>query len=1004
MTNEFPQDLRDHLFGREGDINHLQVRSHRNGLTVIRARPMMGKTSAINEVGRRLIEEGALVGYHESTGAEASLLLRAVSDLYTRWLSDASMLQQALSLWERHKDSAIPKVGKYLGKLFEKIAKPISEALGSIVSATFDELASAQDDLKNGGLSLPSLPYDQALSLITIVAKLSGRRVVLILDAWEKAPSARFEYLTLEFYLKHQASWPPTHFFLLLREPDVQFASQPEASALAASLCKGFPAAATHQLEQIDLSESAEARRLVEYLQKTVPATNNCLPPAILALVDGFPGVISSWTSEVNLSSMLSFEDLQRQAVDAHNYRYPEFDVLLPRVGESRRLLAARLAFFPNFNLPAWAVFRETVFAEHPVTDFDGLVDDKVLADSDLPTFGHDTRHAAALSWFTINQPATIRRLGEQLIEKMAEYVTGGDELSAPYIGALAACLPSVIVAKLGQKSRFLCEAAWFLIAGDDGSMQVDVAKLVSDAEMSSAGARFLIGTAGLNQGIRHALKGEYHAAITAYSSILSIASLGVELKALALINRASAKEHEREFESAIEDCDLACAISDLSSELIARANFNRGIILEKVGQFAQAVTAYSTVIQTKDLPPNLIAQALINRGGAETSRGNINAAINDYTTVISEPIAQPHQIASSRINRAVAHNRVGNYHLAIADSDTVLESSVISIADRAIALNNRGIAKNHLGDWKSAIADYTEAIRLPDVPNEQKARNLESRGIAQAQHDHNPDAIADFTAALEIQNLPVQLKAEILVNRGVSYVVAHKPDLALMDYSAVVAMDTAPPSEAAKAYRYRGNVFMRAEQWQNAIEDYTAAVDVNGASTEQIKAAIYARAEARERRLDFVGAVADYEETIRAKDATAVQVAHSRVRIGMILARANRLDESLQYFTNVIDGTGSPPEQVMDALFNRGVTLANLGQIDQAETDYTAVAQSAGASAPQRALALVNRGVLKSSRGDNMGAIEDYTAVLQMEGAPEKQIEKARMNLNNRLAELNRR
>ncbi|WNC95555.1 hypothetical protein RI103_39545 (plasmid) [Paraburkholderia sp. FT54] len=39
----------------------------------------------------------------------------------------------------------------------------------------------------------------------------SGRRIVLMLDAWEKSPSLRSELATLESYLQHPEQWPHTN-------------------------------------------------------------------------------------------------------------------------------------------------------------------------------------------------------------------------------------------------------------------------------------------------------------------------------------------------------------------------------------------------------------------------------------------------------------------------------------------------------------------------------------------------------------------------------------------------------------------------------------------------------------------------------------------------------------------------------------------------------------------------------------------------------------------------
>ena len=44
--------------------------------------------------------------------------------------------------------------------------------------------------------------------LVSALAKISGRRIVMIFDAWEKAGDAVREQDFLDTYLKHREDWP----------------------------------------------------------------------------------------------------------------------------------------------------------------------------------------------------------------------------------------------------------------------------------------------------------------------------------------------------------------------------------------------------------------------------------------------------------------------------------------------------------------------------------------------------------------------------------------------------------------------------------------------------------------------------------------------------------------------------------------------------------------------------------------------------------------------------
>ena len=82
----------------------------------------MGKTWLLHELGRRLSEwHGFLVGYHESKGQTPDHLLRCVSDLYSRWLADASNVEQAKSLWKRHRSRLFVGAGQAVGRLFAAV-------------------------------------------------------------------------------------------------------------------------------------------------------------------------------------------------------------------------------------------------------------------------------------------------------------------------------------------------------------------------------------------------------------------------------------------------------------------------------------------------------------------------------------------------------------------------------------------------------------------------------------------------------------------------------------------------------------------------------------------------------------------------------------------------------------------------------------------------------------------------------------------------------------------
>ena len=259
MARELP-DRRDRLFGREGDLARLLNRARFRGLTAVVARPQMGKSWLLTELARRLGTEHDpphLVGFAELFGETPDLLLRAVVDLYARWLADAGCWQQAKKVWQNEKANLLPSFAKTVAKIFGEIADPAVKGVAVVVEEAITGLLAADERLRTGGLQLPTLSYQQARDLVGSVAQVSGRPIALFLDQWEKSPDVSLESKTLDSFLRHRDDWPGCHFFVALRPDQPAFDT---VRRLAASL----PGPATlYDLEGMDLDEEAEQRRLV---------------------------------------------------------------------------------------------------------------------------------------------------------------------------------------------------------------------------------------------------------------------------------------------------------------------------------------------------------------------------------------------------------------------------------------------------------------------------------------------------------------------------------------------------------------------------------------------------------------------------------------------------------------------------------------------------------------------------------------------------------------------
>jgi hypothetical protein len=185
----------------------------------------------LEELARRLSKQGSVfstggfpsivtnarchVGRWESTGGQDDLLLRVAVDLYTRWLSDSTYWEQVRVYYELKKSDLVGKVGETVGAIFEEVSKNIHlKSVGDLVKSTLDGLASANRDLKSGGLPLAPLQADQARDLLQIVHNVTQSPAVLIVDQWEKSGDFDEELNLFDGFLRHLGEWPPCHIFL----------------------------------------------------------------------------------------------------------------------------------------------------------------------------------------------------------------------------------------------------------------------------------------------------------------------------------------------------------------------------------------------------------------------------------------------------------------------------------------------------------------------------------------------------------------------------------------------------------------------------------------------------------------------------------------------------------------------------------------------------------------------------------------------------------------------
>ena len=487
-------DRTERLFGRAGDAERLCTRVRHTGLTAIVGRPMMGKSWLLEEVARQLAADIApyhLVGFSRSYGNPDSLL-RAVSDLYQRWLADDRGWQTVRMAWTQQKDRLLPAFVGFLGKLakdFPGLPKPA----GAAIDEALKGLVAVRDALQSGGLSLPPLPYDQARELLASVATISGRPLVLLMDQWEAAPNPTAEALPLRQFLRDAEAWPTCHIILATSTQNAP------AVAAARKLAQTYPGyAGISELTEMAL-DAPEQRRLGDFVRGRLPAVWDMTDAGLAAMIEGYPGVLYRWTSGDTVERMRGREDLAAAAREAQDLSFPELKELLDALEGERLRAAVRIALLPMLqDRSAWTALRQHVLASLPPDVLDRLRQASVLQSVNPPGFGHAKRAEAALRRLQGWNGATVASEAECLILALAGSIRRIDETALFPASALHALLKVAVASELGALPRAICESAATMFGERLGSSPRLFAD-ARDATLLDPGVLFVLATGLLN-------------------------------------------------------------------------------------------------------------------------------------------------------------------------------------------------------------------------------------------------------------------------------------------------------------------------------------------------------------------------------------------------------------------------------------------------------------------------------------------------------------------------
>lgn len=871
----------EQIFGREADLQWLLQRAHEPGLTVLVGRPLMGKTWTMLELARRLIEHGPyLVGYHEYKGGEASHLLYAVANLYENWLNDSTMLQQAVSLWQQYKDQLVPRVAKFVGPLFSEVikARGAPGAVGEAVKAAFDRLADAATQLKTGGLDLPALPYDQARSLVHLVATVSKRRPMLMLDGWEKSGAQRDEYTTLQSFLKHTDQWNGTHLFLTLREALLPGEHDNLSLQYVEDLQRYSRRVAIRPLAVMDLQDRHEVARMGQFLRLRIPAASGVTDVRFCQLISGYPGVIDFWLHAAERSEVQSSADLETLAQQAQSNLYAELEGLLGALSDSERDFASQLAVLPRLNAFTWRVLRPILPVQSDALTLDRLLNRGLLEPGDGPHFGHDTRHRAVRQSFARLFRHSFTELAEQTVAGLAAHCTNTNQRAPTCLQSLAASHELTEFITFDPRLDCLVSAARSVFRDDQGICSDQFMSAHRVAAKLSPGATSLVSMGLLHRALRLARDEDgTRSGLVELEAALALPGIPDWSVSMALYNRGIIRGGQGDFSGAMKDCTAVLEMEATPPEFRARAQYNLGNSRRQQGDIDGALKEFTAVISQAECPAEPRTKALIARGEIAEEQENFASALADYTAALEVTGISVNELTWAYCKRGRVHKEQGNQAAAHADFEAVIQRADAPAREVATALSHRAALRMEGGEISQARDDIDAILLLNEVTPYRRAAALYNRGTIKELQGDIAGALSDYAAVIELPDAPVDFLAMAWINCGVIQYERGDYVDSLGAYTAALRLPEISAEHRALARRNCGVVNDLLGNVEGALKDYTSVIETPGAPASEIAVSLYNRAEIRARQNDLAAACKDVRRCMDLHGAPDVVIVKAR-------------------------------------------------------------------------------------------------------------------------------
>ena len=439
---------------RQEELKSLEGRLKNVGMTGVTGRAQQGKTRLLEELCNRLRssnvvgpntaeETRPLVGFVELQSEVQDAMLRVVSDLYTNWAASAQFKDRAGVYRKRLKEYSDEGSAWGMGVLGDFISGQIDNAEGPVAGggvarALISKAITPFQQMRSGGMQLPTLGVDRARELLSALHAITNRPAVLIFDQWDRSPDVDREFDQIKSFLDHIANWSPCHVIVSARAGTT-------ASDLIEQIARDYARADLLKLGPILFDTPRDLRCVIDALAVECVVTSELSEQDLIDCVDGNPAVLMRWLDQG--PAIDTVEQLYAEAIHAHRSRYPELEALVEKLSDDARCVVIRLINIPMADKEAWNAIRSQVF--QPIDDPDAAMDELIRAGlvnitGGLPNLGHTTRIDALktlLSEKYLNgQSAQL----VTLVNSLADKVISVEKESEPFASTIASLEPTL--------------------------------------------------------------------------------------------------------------------------------------------------------------------------------------------------------------------------------------------------------------------------------------------------------------------------------------------------------------------------------------------------------------------------------------------------------------------------------------------------------------------------------------------------------------------------------